>query len=297
MRPRRSLETTKLPDDWPPPSPRYRLGVFGTVAIACGVLAALAFSWVGFTLFKKLLDPPTDLGGVVADLKPITLQPVPPIPPERKVRLPPPQLVVTQPGPSNADEVRRLDITLNGPSEGAVLLIGGLVPGSVVSAGRQVGSKGWRLPVAELENAAVTPPRGFAGSMDLMLELRLSDDSVADRKTLRLEWTAPKPVEPTFVERRLGADEISALLERGQRFVAKGDLAAARSLFQRAAEAGDARAAFALAETYDPTALEQRGERGFAPDTAMARTWYERARVFGSEEAARRLQTLGSQHR
>jgi TPR repeat protein len=76
--------------------------------------------------------------------------------------------------------------------------------------------------------------------------------------------------------------------------VAKGDLAAARSLFESAAEAGDARAAFALAETYDPIMLLRRGERGFAPDVAVARSWYERAQEYGSSEASQRLQMLAS---
>jgi len=190
------------------------------------------------------------------------------------------------------------------------LLIGGLAPGTTLSAGRPVGGNMWRLAASELDGAAITPPRGFAGNMDLTLELRLPDDTIADRKTVRLEWAArppapapapPPPVaaapppEPALVERRLDPAEIAALLERGQQFIAKRDLAAARSLFQRAAEAGDARAAFALAETYDPVALRRMGEQGFAPDVAMARLWYERAKKFGSNEAATRLQTLGSQ--
>jgi len=90
-------------------------------------------------------------------------------------------------------------------------------------------------------------------------------------------------------------EEQASLLKRGEQFVAKGDLAAARSLFERAAEMRDARAAFALAETYDPIMLRRWGEQGFAPDIAMARTWYERAREFGSSEASQRLLMLASQ--
>jgi hypothetical protein len=110
------------------------------------------------------------------------------------------------------------------------------------------------------------------------------------------EWAAPGTVpEPALAERRLDANEITSLLKRGEQFVAQRDLAAARSLFERAAEAGDARAAFALAETYDPIALQRWGEQGFASDIAMARAWYERAREFGSGEASLRLQMLARQ--
>ncbi len=56
-----------------------------------------------------------------------------------------------------------------------------------------------------------------------------------------------------------------------------------------------------LAGTYDPILLEKVGIQGFArdvvegfaPDAALARTWYERAKELGSAEAVRRLEMLG----
>jgi hypothetical protein len=47
---------------------------------------------------------------------------------------------------------------------------------------------------------------------------------------------------------------------------------AARLVLQRAAEAGDARAALMLAGTYDPIMLEKLGIQGLASDIAVART-------------------------
>jgi hypothetical protein len=66
---------------------------------------------------------------------------------------------------------------------------------------------------------------------------------------------------------------------------------------QRGAEAGGARAALALAGTYDPNVLEQLGVKGFAPDVGQALAWYEKARDFGSPEAPRRLERLASRDR
>ena len=94
--------------------------------------------------------------------------------------------------------------------------------------------------------------------------------------------------------RRLPADEVTALLKRGQDLVASGDLAAARLLLQRAAEAAAARAALALAATYDPVVLEQMRPQGIAADPSLARAWYERAKQFGSAEATRRLEVLAA---
>ncbi len=102
--------------------------------------------------------------------------------------------------------------------------------------------------------------------------------------------------------RQLDREEIADLIGRGEKFIKAGDLASARLVLQRAAEAGDQRAALMLAGTFDPIVLEKIGIQGFAPDIiqgfapdiALARTWYERAKEFGSREAVRRLQMLAS---
>jgi TPR repeat protein len=94
--------------------------------------------------------------------------------------------------------------------------------------------------------------------------------------------------------RTLSSAELAALLRRGNELVSLGDLVGARLVFERAAQAGDSRAALALASTYDPLVLQQLGERGLAPDIAMARFWYEKAKELGSKEAPERLEVLVS---
>ena len=97
--------------------------------------------------------------------------------------------------------------------------------------------------------------------------------------------------------RQLDRDEVAMLATRGEAFIAAGDIAAARLVLQRAAEARDARAALLLGATYDPSMLEKIRVRGFAPDIATARIWYERAKEFGSAEASQRLEMLASLQR
>jgi len=92
----------------------------------------------------------------------------------------------------------------------------------------------------------------------------------------------------------LDPNEIAASLRRGDDLIASGDLAAARLVLRRAANAGDAQAAMTLAGTYDPVILEKLGVHGFVPDVAMARVWYEKAKKFGSAEAPQRLELLAS---
>jgi hypothetical protein len=213
-----------------------------------------------------------------------------------------------------------LGVWLAGADESASLLISGLPAGSTTSAGRPLGAGNWRLPASELSNAAIRPPRGFVGAIDLTVELRLADDTVADRQSLRLTWvgtpettaaqttgvaapvgtdsTAPRETPNSQATsaplRRLDREEIAYLLKRGEELVAVGELGPARLVLRRAAEAGDPNAAFALATTYDQTLLEALRVIGVAPDTAMARAWYEKAKELGSTDASRRLELLAS---
>jgi hypothetical protein len=89
--------------------------------------------------------------------------------------------------------------------------------------------------------------------------------------------------------RRLDADELAALLKRAKSLIAIGDIAAARLLLERAADAQEAGAALLLAQTYDPAVLGTPDARSINPDPATARAWYQKAAQFGSLDARRRL--------
>jgi TPR repeat protein len=95
----------------------------------------------------------------------------------------------------------------------------------------------------------------------------------------------------------LEPDVIAALLRRADALIASGDVAAARLVLRRAANAGDAAAAMMLAGTYDPANLAKLGVHGIVPDVAMAQSWYEKAKQFGSAEAPQRLEMLASKRR
>jgi TPR repeat protein len=90
----------------------------------------------------------------------------------------------------------------------------------------------------------------------------------------------------------LDPEQRAALLKRGQQLAASGDIAAARLTLRPAAEARDAQAALALGATYDPIVLRSLGIFGVTPDVALARSWYEKAKAYGSAEAPRRLDML-----
>jgi TPR repeat protein len=91
--------------------------------------------------------------------------------------------------------------------------------------------------------------------------------------------------------------EIAALVNRGDIFLKAGDIASARSFYERAADSGDGAAALRLGATYDPEFLGRAGMRGNPGDPAQAASWYQRARDLGDAAAAARLKTLDGPRR
>jgi TPR repeat protein len=89
--------------------------------------------------------------------------------------------------------------------------------------------------------------------------------------------------------RRLDADELAALMKRAKGLIAIGDIASARLLLERAADAQEASAALLLAQTYDPVVLGAQDTRSITPDPAAARIWYQKAAQLGSSDATQRL--------
>jgi len=107
---------------------------------------------------------------------------------------------------------------------------------------------------------------------------------------------AASPVAPTSTASSLSADDIAALIARGDAVLATGDIVSARLYYERAATGGSGHAALLLAETYDPALLKSAGLNSVQGDAARAAVWYSRARALGDRDAERRLQTLGTRN-
>src|SRR6266568_7910814 len=95
-------------------------------------------------------------------------------------RPPSPRLRANPGTPRNQSEGSPLAVTVTGAAVGASVVVDGLATGSTLTAGLPLGTNGWRLPASDLDDALVRPPQGFVGAMDVVLELRLVDDTVSD---------------------------------------------------------------------------------------------------------------------
>jgi hypothetical protein len=219
---------------------------------------------------------------------------------------------------SGADVAVPLNASLRGALEGTNLTVAGVPAGTTVSPGRQLKSGLWRIEDAQLGSVTIHPPPGFNGRMKLVLELRRADGTIVDRQPVRLDWAgasreqAPAATRPSSVPimvaparaatnlvehtpvTPLNQHEISVLVVRGDEYLKAGQIAAARLVLQRAADAHDPRGALMLGATYDPLILERVGVLGLTADAETARIWYEKAKEFGSSEAPRRIEMLAS---
>ncbi len=178
-------------------------------------------------------------------------------------------------------------------------------------SGFELTSKSTRLPPAARQATPVsalsvvkpkTTDRGDerpavqTATLDLPADARRAGQDPASVGTLRPPAPTPMPprtVLPSPVPATADAAEIATRMKIGAELVANGDITAARKMFERVAEAGEAAGAFALAETYDPVVLGTLPLQGaIMPDPELARTWYEKARDLGASAAPERIARL-----
>ena len=214
-----------------------------------------------------------------------------------------PARLVVEDGKISSNEPLPLGVSLHGAAGGEFVMLAGLAPGTRLTAGAPVGSKGWRVMARDLGSVLAHAPRDYVGAMDAAIDLRSPGDTLLDSQVVRLEWVSKTPIKTPHMAassvpaarpplRRLEPDEIARLVQRGQQLLRTGDIASARLALRRAAEAGNAEAALTLGTTFDPATLREIGVLGFAPNAGQARQWYQKAAELGSSEAPRRLDRL-----
>lgn len=173
-------------------------------------------------------------------------------------------------------------------------------PSSIAAARPDAAQAATAAPVAardEHEDAAAppappAPPPIKLGAISPVSQAAPAPQPQAQPAAQPAPQAPAQPAPPERTMLRLDDREIAALVMRGEAFIANRDLASARLLLQRAADAGSATAALALASTYDPLVIQNLGAAGGEPDVARARKWYQRAIELGSRVASQQLAKL-----
>lgn len=301
LRRRMALDPTLVPE--PPLLARQR-----PVSLPLGWLTFGFLMVATFAFGLALTRFPTDTAPVPRKQdKTVVGVPVPRVAgAEGEVKSVPSVRLVVESQQAFANEPLPLGVVLKDGAGGEKVVLAGLAAGTTVSAGTPLGLSAWQVSARDLGRAFAYAPKDFVGVMDAAIDLRSASDRLMDSQVVRLEWIKKRPVPsatlrppldamaPSAAIQPLEPTELATLLRRGQDFLKTGDIASARLVLQRAANAGSAPAALALGASFDPFFLADLGVLGFAPDPRHARAWYQRAAELGSAEAARRLEQLSS---
>jgi hypothetical protein len=142
-----------------------------------------------------------------------------------------------------------------------------------------------------IATASLPLPQSWA--FDLVPTLQITLPASANRAplapTARQAVLTPAAAAPHTPPQAAGTPDAVRLLARAKLLLEQGDVGAARSVLERAVEAGSAPALFALAETYDPAVLSAWGTVGTQGDPGKARELYGQAFAHGVVAAKDRL--------
>jgi hypothetical protein len=183
----------------------------------------------------------------------------------------------------------------------ALFVIGALPLPFAMTGEGEAASSLWSRMFAEPQPSPTNPPDASrapspeqAALVERFVALRQQAEQPQQPQAI-----VPQPVKAERIVmpagpsvRALDREEIAGLYGRSQALIEQGDIASARLMLTRAAEAGDARSALALGTTYDPDVLRKLGVLGVAADPKQAHAWYSKAVELGSPEAALRLERL-----
>jgi hypothetical protein len=203
----------------------------------------------------------------------------------------------------------------------------GLPATAALSDGHAIAPGIWAVPLHALAGLTLVLPGNVSGKVEILVTLVALDGSVLDeaKSSFVIHEAAPRGADAQFdppatprtkilstqtppslpSERAEGNSPSLAILppdheralklfKQGEKQMVQGNIAAARLVYELAAEEGLAQAAMALAATYDAAELARVSVRGIQPNVSEAKRWYERARQLGATEADQHLRRLGA---
>lgn len=211
-----------------------------------------------------------------------------------------------------ADKALPLRITIpqTGPEEYSFIMFRGLPAKVRISSGFRL-KDSWAVSLRDLDSLTLEAEAGYAGQFKLEVLLIRGRDKPAQSRALAVDILAPGGQVPVTAENaasqvltaapaaedtgsllRVSPEEEAPLLEKASKLLESYNISSARLLFEHLARQGSAKAAFGLAQTFDPSFFHSSSIRGMRPDAAKAKQWYKWAAKLGNEEAVSRLSAL-----
>jgi hypothetical protein len=171
-----------------------------------------------------------------------------------------------------------------------ILVLTGLPANATLSGAGRMGADTWHLSPGALQRLEIVVPEWSAAVYEVGVELRRTNGVLAAQTKL---WLAvPPPPAPTPTSVSLDEAALKEMVRTGDKLLSRGDVVAARAMYERAAAMGSAPAALAMGTTYDPRRLWALGVFGMVGNKDRARQWYERADELGHPEAKARIKAL-----
>ncbi|MDB5593092.1 MAG: hypothetical protein JWM36_53 [Hyphomicrobiales bacterium] len=161
------------------------------------------------------------------------------------------------------------------------------------------------LQFTTLPQSSAPAPEKTAAAKPLSSDARVADLPPPALPSAGIALAAIPPSDPsqTVVARAdtpaihplpMSVDEQGALMGRVEGLLRQGDIGAARAVLNRLVRENNPKAAFVLAQSYDPVILRQAKVIGIRPDADLARSLYAQALKGGISEAQPALAALQS---
>ncbi|MEY3552679.1 MAG: hypothetical protein RL735_1027 [Pseudomonadota bacterium] len=152
--------------------------------------------------------------------------------------------------------------------------------------------------LAQTEAARASAEKRLAEAMAIQIANLPPVKEAEQQQVARLDPLPAQPPPmppPTMSAPTMSAAEQDVLLSRVTGLLRQGDIGAARAILNRLVREKNAKAAYILAQSYDPQVLRQSKVVGLRGDVPMARNLYEQALRGGVTEAKAALDALAQE--
>lgn len=180
------------------------------------------------------------------------------------------------------------------------VMIRGVPEKFTLSSGFRV-KQSWLVAINEVKGVQLVSPEDYKGDITLEFffvkdgqerpvssaaKIQIVSPGTSEQATIEEPVTPPTPPQTAGGPATLPPEQEAEMLQKGQEYWDRGDVAAARLFFEELASHGSAKGAIAMARSYDPNTLKSVWVVGaLQPDVAKAKLWYQRASDLGDSDA------------